>query len=271
MRRFTAGFRYTGAMAKCIFCHRNMSGKGSREHLLSRPICDVFGVERAETLHGVLADGPQVSQLQSLDGKTVRLPCRDCNQGWMSSLEVAAAETFEHWVGGRAPIGADGLRTVTRWMVKNFIVFGAIHGDTRTPFRRSESGELEYAAAVLVEPRRARALREDTDDAYDNVDVGAARTVKSVFTEGFGNPIVRPTGPGVLNARSAGVLGLNLPPFQLWAVVRPRGGTTRLPEGVKRLRTSTSWRHLRTRSPYVDPTSVVVTYHHAVRRSPNSS
>lgn len=253
-------------MAKCIFCRSDVAGRGSREHLLSRPICEAFGIERAATLHGLLTDDFDVAQLQRLENKTVRLPCRECNQGWMSSLEVAAAETFKRWVGGRRPLGAEGLRIVKRWMLKNFVVFGAVHGDTRTPFRRnSETGELEYAAAVLVEPRRAQALRADLDEAYDNVDLGAARTETSMFTEGFGNPTVLPKGPTALNARSAGVLALNLTPLQLWVVVRPLGGTTRLPGSVTRLRAGRLWREVKPRSPNLDPTSVIVTYDHAVQ------
>lgn len=82
---------------------------------------------------------------------------------------------------------------------------------------------------------------------------------RSEFLWGFGNPNVMPKGPDFPNARSAGVLGLNLGELQIW-VVDPlfSSASVRLPFAVESVRPGVALRRLPKVNHVPDPGSVLV-------------
>lgn len=196
----------------CAFCFADQrSAPLSKEHLLSRPVAEAFGVDRGSQFARVGSDG-QINWTR-LDALQVRLVCRSCNQGWMNQLEHEMASVIDWVRAGSRALGQSQLSALRRWALKTHIVAAAIEGATRR-FGRDDS-----PAQVLPEATRARQLYEGDDSVHETVGYAAARAADSSgFAYAFGNPNVEPLGPRYAGRATASATFIRLGPLLLWVV-----------------------------------------------------
>ena len=236
----------------CAFCLSD--DKSTKEHLLSRPICDALGVDRRTLVASLDGRNGQLGAASTLDTRAVRLPCATCNSGWMSELEGDTARTLRRWMSRPDQrLTAAGVRHLTRWLVKTAIVFGFAETDAR----RFMDNPTETS---IPDVTTARALA--AGETPPDVTIGAARVAASRYIWGAGNPTVEPTGPDRITCRAINVVALNLGALQLWVVmpVVARPDELRLPRGVTRVHPQLRYRSLRGRHADVDPTQVAARY-----------
>jgi hypothetical protein len=237
---------------KCAFCLGD--GKLSKEHLISKPIRDLFGIDRSMMVASLDGRTGEISRPDELDKRTVRLPCENCNSGWMSQLEQDTAGTLRRWLAHpKVQLTADGMKHVSRWLVKTVHVFGFAELDAR----RFLQTPTETAAPDIT---TARALAAGS--MPEHVYVGAARISGDAdVLWGVGNPTVRPAGPDRIGCRAINVVAWNLSSLQLWvAVPMLPPDKLRLPLGVTRLHPTLRSGSLRKRSSDLSPSQVRATY-----------
>jgi hypothetical protein len=224
---------------ECHFCWDETSDPQiTREHLVSQPVANAFGIDRASrTFARFDATAVKAGNLDgltwhALDDLRVRIACDRCNNGWMNDLE-GAMKPVAKWVArGDTALGAKNYSTLRRWLLKTYIVLSVMEGGTRRFLSDSE----DVGFAVMPEVTRAKHLRHSDEAAFDGVAIGLARTKAPTFRYGFGNPTVLPQGPGYASVRTAGVAVLTLGTLQAWVVVPFFShASTRLPAGVRSL------------------------------------
>ena len=89
----------TVANVKCVFCLAgSRTTKISKEHLFSKPICSALGIDRTKVIASLDGNTGEVSRPLRLDQRLVKLPCVDCNSGWMEQLERDTARTLRRWL-----------------------------------------------------------------------------------------------------------------------------------------------------------------------------
>lgn len=249
-------------MTVCFFCHGEASL--TREHLFSRPICRVAGIDRRSSqMAGLDGHGRIDRSPRPVDQWTVRLPCKVCNEGWMSRLEGEVADHLKRWAKRPCALGETGARALRRWMLKNYFVMAFQDADLRRPLLEDEFGRLVYNAKVPFEATRARLLSTGDERAFDDVVVGAARvSASTIYATGFGNPSVEANAAD-WNCRTAGVAAVALAGIQvqLWVVAAPlRPRAVRLPRNVSRLTAQTRLHSLGFATDRLDPTAVWLSY-----------
>lgn len=241
----------------CFFCH-GTSGSGlSREHLLSKPICEFFGIDRSRTTLGRIdASGADqsISSIALLESTAVRLPCEKCNNGWMNDLEGPMVQVMDRWINQGVALDVEGVDVVKRWLAKSHLLLCAIEGGVRGFMDDPTSG-------VIPDATLARKLFEQADDAVDLVTVGLGvpRTTRALY--GFGNPTPLCAGPAPVSTRAATVSYWNLGGLQMWtgiATLRPK--RFHLPGRLAEPRRGLRFAKLRTVDGDPDPTSAQVDY-----------
>lgn len=242
----------------CFFCHRKVGSGLSREHLLSKPICSFFGIDRATTTLGRIdasGDAQSVSSIASLESTAVRLPCEKCNNGWMNDLEGPMVEVLDRWINRGAPLDEDDALAMKRWLAKSHLLLCAIEGGVRDFMDDPTKG-------VIPDPTLARKLFEQADDVVDLVTVGLGvprNPPRALY--GFGNPVSLCTGPAPVSTRAATVSYWNLGGLQMWtgvATLRPK--RFRLPGRLSEPRPGLRFAKLRTVDGDPDPTTAEVDY-----------
>jgi hypothetical protein len=217
----------------CLFC--GAPPPQSREHLLSRPVADAFGIDRSGELS--MLDGVNIVRSVSLDQLSVRLPCASCNSSWMNDLEEGMGGVAR-WMRARENgITRLTLRNLERWLLKSYIVMTAMEGG----IRRFGSDDT---FSMIPDATRAKLLREESDEAFDRVAIGYGRRAKP-FPNNFGyvvgNPTVLPRGPQYANFRSAGAAVFALGQLEAWIVVPVLAPTI---DPLRRLRAGDRFRSL---------------------------
>ena len=234
----------------CAFCgsHETLT----KEHLFSTPICNALGVDRSMLVASLDEKAGAIGTPIRLDQRQVRLPCGPCNSGWMSHLEIDAANAMKRWIAGDQRLTRMGFNLVTRWLVKTAIVLGFSEADAR----RFLDSPLDTAIPDVTAAKRIAA-----GELPDHVVAGAARTAPSTYIWGVGNPTVQPVGPQNISSRAINVAALNLGTLQLWVVIPMiKPVAVRLPRQVTRLNPHVRAAHLSTRVERLNPTDVEVTY-----------
>ncbi|MGH9890883.1 MAG: hypothetical protein ACREA0_02625 [bacterium] len=160
----------------CHFCLTK--GKATKEHLLSKPICDALGIERSMLVASVDGRSGEVSRLNSLDRKSVRLPCEGCNSRWMSKLESNTAQTLHRWLERPdEPLTSVGFQHVVRWLAKTALVLAFAENDARrfmtspaeTAIPDITTARAVAAGAPLEHVRGAAARTEDGSVLWSRV------------------------------------------------------------------------------------------------------
>ena len=195
----------------------------------------------------------EIGPIVPLDQRSVRLPCEECNSGWMSDLEVQTARTIRRWMSKpESPLGRTGYENMMRWLVKTAVVLGFSEGGSR----RFMETPTDVAVPDIT---TAKSVRNGV--VPDHVRGGAAKVHNSRYVWGTGNATVSPTGPYLLNSRAVNVTALNLGQLQLWVaipIVKPE--RLFLPNGVARLHPRLAFQSLPTRTGDLNPSLVNATF-----------
>jgi len=248
------------AAARCWFCHEQRPL--SKEHLISEPIAEVFGIDREDLLlldmptHGIRnADDIAAARIQPLARQAVGSACAPCNNGWMNNLEHRAARVFKSWLRGQA-LDPGSHETISAWLLGRLIVWMYRDAGHRQMLERAKSG----LPVTIANPVQGKSLAMgDWRAALETTAAGAAAcSGAGVF--GFGHATTHPRQLRVLTA----VLALELAPLQLWiANVAIPGGEIAFPSGVKHLDAGLRVAELNVRrGPHsrVSPGSVIVRF-----------
>ncbi len=208
----------------------------SKEHLLSRPICDVLGMDRATTTLGRF-DAAQntVTSAAALEQASVRTVCTTCNNGWMNDLEHAAADVLSRWPNGQPLSDADSL-ALRRWLTKTHLVLCMIEGGARNFFN-------DPVNSVLINATAAKALANDDHARLDALAFAAARVVDRTVLYAFGTPTIKSPGQTKFNNTVATASVLFLGNVQMWTIdcalpmyepggITPPAFTTTIASGV---------------------------------------
>lgn len=234
---------------KCVFCLAgSRTTKISKEHLFSKPICSALGIDRTKMIASLDGNTGEVSRPLRLDQRLVKLPCVDCNSGWMEQLERDTARTLRRWLSEPSSrLTTSGYAHVVRWTAKTAIVFGF-----------AELGSRQFLAnqtdAAVPDITIARQL---ANGEVPDILIGGARASRTDQAWGAGNASVEPVGPDRISSRAVNVLALTLGELQLWGVlpvIQP--DDVHLPPGVQRLLPNSKSRSLRGRQGGLDPSQV---------------
>lgn len=236
----------------CLFCGGRERDSPSKEHLISQPVADAFGINRDNVIASIDGWKPgssdfEVVRMTKISDLSVRLPCRSCNSGWMNDLEQGMSAVARWARAGDNGLSPSAYETLLRWLLKTYIVMTAIEGGIR---RFGSSTDFH----LIPEATRARLLWEKSERALHGVSFGFARwPVAGSFTYGFGNPTVKPVGPNYANRRSAGALTLNLGTLSACVVAPVFDAQVAIPEPYVRLHEGDRYRRLpkATRLPQV--------------------
>ncbi len=240
-------------MDRCLFCSEDRPL--TQEHLISKPIKQAFQLDGKASVAELSyppanPDDPDVRSV-ALRKMTVGIACAECNNGWLSDLENAAAAAFDAWLrDGR--LEADGYDSVSRWLATRLHVWSLRDGRWRDLEQAIERGE----GAVIPNFNRAGRLAAGAEDATEGLVTGAARSDGSVGY-GFGNARTHPNG---IRKPFTAVLALSLPPLQLWVADSQFESDIRLPTGVIKLRSGSPLRRLQGRGGNLSPDLVQVTF-----------
>ncbi len=110
----------------CIFCG---SDDLSEEHLIADWVFRAFARSRrpGPLFKGVMAED---SELRAMSGDpilTARVVCQNCNNGWMATIDRAAAEALKPLIQGRntVTLDHDAQAAVAAWIFKSALTFDA--------------------------------------------------------------------------------------------------------------------------------------------------
>lgn len=239
----------------CQFCFsEGHVPKLSKEHLLSKPIAEAFGVDRSAAF-GHIGDSKNPIMLTRLSDASVRLVCESCNNTWMNSLEHEMARVKD-WVESLdQPLSSGQVQAVKSWTLKTYLVLSEMVGGTRRFAKKPE------APGVLPNPTRARQLHARSLEAFSGMAFGLARPRSSDrFAYAFGNPLVMPQGPRYASRKSAGLAVVTLGPLQLWTVDPTifHSAQIAFPKGVSKLNSGLTYSELHVMPTVPDLESVVV-------------
>lgn len=139
---------------RCYFCFAERPvPKLSKEHLLSKPVAEAFGLDRSGTF-GQWGGGDTPLILARLDDVAVRFACERCNNTWMNDLEhelAALASWTDSPDQSLAPTQVEILRA---WSLKTYLILSAMQGGTRRFLDEPE------APGVIPNFTRARQMYE---------------------------------------------------------------------------------------------------------------
>jgi hypothetical protein len=239
----------------CFFCHGRAGPGLTREHLLSKPICDFLGIDR-KTSHIGRVDGNtnDIKSVAPISRTMVSLPCASCNSGWMSDLENQMAALLNRWIKERVRLTSDDVMTLRRWMAKTHLVLCAIEG-------RSQKFMDDPHGGVIPDATLGRLLYEGNALPPDGVYFAAGIPIARTFMYGFGNPSPRCAGPVPVSARAATVSYLNLGKVQLWTLtsVLPPVRIT-FPPRLTTVRRGLAHRQLQTVTGDMNPVRATIDY-----------
>lgn len=122
----------------------------SREHVLPRSLRDTVDYSDGHTFTG--GTGPTIARFEYSDYRrptgltdvTVRTVCTDCNNGWMSALEVQANPILRRLIDGADSVTATEADTVRLWAAKTGAVtqMAAARGDDEPPVAADDRASI---------------------------------------------------------------------------------------------------------------------------------
>jgi hypothetical protein len=155
----------------------------SREHLVSRPLGNAFGIDRTSPfLRTDLTF--QDMRWTTVNGVSRDVVCRRCNSEWMNVLEHQMSEVAQWMNGVGHALGAQRLRILRAWILKTHVLLCFIEGNA------GRFGDEEFDGAVVVPPvSLARALFERRHEDLEEFGLGLARNdADTAFAYEFGTP-----------------------------------------------------------------------------------
>lgn len=234
--------RRTLTSMRCYFCFAEGEvPRLSKEHLLSQPVANAFGVDRSAHI-GHVDPASGTLQLARLDDAAVRFVCERCNNTWMNDLEHDFANVASWVRSSDVPMSSSQLQALQAWSLKTYLVLSVMVGNARQ-FVEDPAGP-----GVIPSFTRARQLYEKDSAAFEGMAFGLARPDRSFgFSYAFGNPRVVPEGPRYANRKSAGTAIVTIGAIQLW-IVDPtifHSAAVRFPDRVINARTDIKYGALR--------------------------
>lgn len=241
------------AMVLCIFCWQERPL--TVEHLISKPISNALGIDRSSSI-GEFApstEGPGAEGVRfvALGDLKVRSACRECNNGWMATLEEAAAESFRSWLKhGRLPPGdEDALRRCSQFDSSSGRSAMEVSGPSRIGSNRENL--LRFLTSIGHADSPPAHLTPST--------VSLLAPPKATGNPMYGSETPR-RSPKAKGQPFTAVLALHLPPVQLWVADAVLECEIRLPTGVRALKPGLALRRLRARGSNLLPDQALVTF-----------
>lgn len=233
-----------------MFCFATSldSPKLTREHLLSRPVANAFGINRGDPF---VRTDLEFEHLRwgTINGLGHKVVCAPCNNGWMNQLEHDVAE-IPAWFdsGFLGDVREYALRS---WALKTHLLLCFIEG------RAGHFAEEGVDDAFVPPLTLARQVYEGDRQSIRSVAMGIARTTGDpTFAYLFGPPtMVR--GKGQLTAPTS---ILTLGQLQIWTVTPVIDARVSLPWTVRPLAAPRTWRRLPAYACHGNLTDVLVDY-----------
>ena len=137
----------------CVFCGRIVPL--TKEHVWPKQLDDVLpGLGPGQHVFG-LTDDPESWVLQDRPAfsRAVKFVCAECNNGWMSRLEMAARPIFEPMMPGtrRVTVHPWEQRTLAFWIVKTAMTLQLSH-----PTRQSDAIPSAHYSELYKKQRPPR-------------------------------------------------------------------------------------------------------------------
>lgn len=122
-------------MNACVFCGRT-GVKMTREHVFGDWISKYFIEELGIDLNGsaeiVNADGSATYYPITPFQQTVNIVCKQCNEGWMSELEVSVMNRLKLMITGKSVmLRSNAQRNLAFWCAKTALVLDHLHPQSR--------------------------------------------------------------------------------------------------------------------------------------------
>ena len=132
----------------CGFC-QSTTAKITNEHIFGEWLNDVFGVgegrlKMRHSLHRHDTDLRREWTNAGLD-QQVRMPCKPCNNGWMSGIESAAIDVLMPMIKGheRRVLSVRDRAAVALWAVKTLMVSEFVNKEPARYFTQEERTALK--------------------------------------------------------------------------------------------------------------------------------
>lgn len=222
----------TGERARCAFCFAQSSvfPALTREHLMSRPVADAFGIDRTAALARV--DSGQVDSIRwtTVNGLGRRFVCAPCNNGWMNALEHEMAAVSPWASSSHEPLGEHRAQVVRNWAFKTHLILCYVEGNA------SKFADPDVDDAVVPPLSLARAIYENRYDDLVELGVGLAINGASTdFAYEFGTPgVMTVAGVERKNGITAPASIISIGRLQMWVVTPlPIGFNLFVADGVK--------------------------------------
>lgn len=108
---------------KCVFCGLSLSGNKSKEHIFPRWIQERYGLSDEGLLQTHFSENGKVisDRHHSLNKHVSGRVCLNCNNGWMSELEVAAKSLITQLaesITDLYQLGSSDCFTIAKWATK---------------------------------------------------------------------------------------------------------------------------------------------------------
>lgn len=225
----------------CIFCHgASESTKLTKQHLLAKPVCRGFDVDRSVRVTDPF--NPEHHPLP-LDEVQVRIACDRCNSGWMNDLENSLEEVAWRWYrNGATPLSSADALTLKAWVAMTYVVWSAYAGRIRT---FNHPGDAQWSVIPPADTGGFLYAGSWARAAESMVFGWGKLRVASPHLFAFGNPRLLGDNRSSGLLRASGALRLNLGRLQLWGVHSLYGaGQVRLPGDVLPVAEGVSFRRL---------------------------
>ena len=214
-----------------MFCYaeRGDSIIASREHLVSQPIANAFGIDRTSPVIRLsLSDPDKQPQWRPLNGISRRCVCRQCNSTWMNQMESDMGRVAR-WLDEpeATPLGEDLNLIVRRWAIKTHLLLCFIEGEA------DQFLDPSNRRAVLPPLTLARLLFEGDIEGVLTTPVGLALSASDArFGFAHGHPTVTWKGANRWNPRFCPASVVTIGPLQLWVTTPHLDAQVFTPRGV---------------------------------------
>ncbi|MHB8243146.1 MAG: hypothetical protein ACYDHN_14300 [Solirubrobacteraceae bacterium] len=170
----------------CVFCGTTTE-KITNEHVFADWISELFGHEPVGTAEMVESDGSIKAFPAVPFQQKVRVVCRPCNEGWMSSLEVAVKDFLGPMLleGQPTSLSRDEQRALATWTIMTAMMMDHLH-PTELVVPDVQFSEFYAAKAPLAGHLVWVGFRERLDDETERELLG------SVYAQSLGEFFVTP-------------------------------------------------------------------------------
>jgi hypothetical protein len=129
----------------CIFCGKRSSARHHKEDVLPKWIAREF----PGTWRTVFGQSGKTFAKRGEIGIVSRLPCTECNNGWMSRLESAAKPVLIPLMKGVASdLAPEQQKIISAWLLKTCIMVEVLHDTNPDYFEAGDRKALKESLAI---------------------------------------------------------------------------------------------------------------------------